>query len=81
MGRFRTKALKELDPFIYEEITNLALGRPKRTEIDLQVIFILREFIYSMKPSPVNPFRLLYFSLLFSAYAFRGIPLIIQLIG
>lgn len=81
MGRFRTKALKELDPFIYEEITNLALGRQKRTEIDLQVIFILREFIYSMKPSPVNPFRLLYFSLLFSAYAFRGIPAIIQLIG
>ncbi|RMG43250.1 MAG: hypothetical protein D6732_00325 [Methanobacteriota archaeon] len=81
MGRFRTKALKELDPFIYEEITNLALGRPKRTEIDLQVIFILREFIYSMRPSPVNPFRLLYFSLLFSAYVFRGIPAIIKLIG
>ncbi len=81
MGRFRTKALRELDPFIYDEITNLALGRERRTEIDIQVIFILREFIYSMKPSPVNPFRLLYFSLLFSAYAFRGIPAIIKLIG
>lgn len=81
MGRFRTKALKELDPFIYDEITNVALGRKERSDMDLQIIFILREYIYSMKPSPVNPFRILYFSLLLSIYVFRGISFIIELIG
>ncbi len=81
MGKFRKKALMELDPYIYEQITDVALGKKKELQTDLQFIFIIRQYIHGMKPSPINPFRLLYFSTLFTIYAWRGIPLILELIS
>lgn len=81
MGKFKNKALAELDPFIYDEITNVALEKKKHMEDETQLLFILRQYIYNMKISPVNPYRLAYFTLLFSIYALRLVPALVRLLG
>jgi hypothetical protein len=81
MGKFKKKALSELDPFIYGEITNIALDKVKGAtmETNTQVLFMLREYIYSMKQSPVNPFIFLQYSILSLIYFTRALPLLVKL--
>lgn len=81
MGKFKRKALGELDPFIYGEITNVALEKTGKAKLegDTQMLFILRQYIYSMKPSPVNPFIILQYSFLFLIYFTRVLPFIVRI--
>ncbi|MHA2251419.1 MAG: hypothetical protein ACXAD7_13740, partial [Candidatus Kariarchaeaceae archaeon] len=57
--RFKIKALTELDPFLFDEITGVALKRDSVISNETQVLYMLRNYIYTMKPSPVNPIRLI----------------------
>ena len=81
MGNFKTKALTELDPFLFDEITGVALRRDIEISNESQVLFMIRNYIYSMKTSPVNPFRLLQIVVLALLYGLRGLPYIIYIIN
>ncbi len=81
---FKTKALTELDPFLFDEITDVALKRDQTISNETHVLYMLRNYIYSMKPSPVNPIRLIQIALLLTLYVSRGVPgliAVIQLLG
>ncbi len=79
MVRFRVKALTELDPYIYEDLTNFALNRNISEFADSTTLnlFILRQYIGSMKTRPVSLFKLIYFSSLFLIYSSRVIPALV----
>ena len=81
MLTFRTKALIELDPYIYRDITRFAAETETKITIESStfMIFILRQYIEGMRPSPVNLFRLGYFTILFVVYVFRFVPNIVVL--
>ncbi len=72
--KFRLKALSELDPFLFDEITDTALGRKEKMEEEAHVVFALREYIYQMKTSPVDPIRLAQITILYTFYVWRGLP-------
>ncbi|MCY3411038.1 MAG: hypothetical protein INQ03_05300 [Candidatus Heimdallarchaeota archaeon] len=77
MNKFKTKALVELDPFLFDEITSLALKRETEISNETQILYILRSYIYTMKISPVPPFRLIQLVALSLLYGFRIVPTII----
>ena len=81
MGNFKQKALKDLDPFIFDEITGIALRRDSQMTDETQILFMLRNYIYTMKVSPVNPFRLIQIVLLAIVYGSRFLPIILSNIG
>lgn len=81
MLKFKNKALTELDPFLFDEMTSLALKRDTEISNETQVLYILRSYIYTMKVSPVAPFRLIYVVLITLAYGSRFIPYFLILIG
>jgi hypothetical protein len=75
--RFKFKALTELDPFLYSQITDVALNRDSLISNETQVLYMLRNFIYSMKQSPLNPLRMIQITAIIVFYAWRGVPAII----
>ncbi|MHA2502751.1 MAG: hypothetical protein ACXAE3_07780 [Candidatus Kariarchaeaceae archaeon] len=77
MRKFKIKALTELDPFIFEEITGVALRKDTQITNETQVLFMLRNYIYTMKVSPVNPFRLIQIILLTLIYSLRILPAVV----
>ncbi len=76
--RFKLKALTELDPFLFDEITGVALKQDSIITNETQVLYMLRNYIYGMKPSPVNPLRLLQVAALLILYVYKGVPSIIS---
>ncbi len=72
--KFRIKALKELDPYIFDEIQDTALGRKERMEHETLVLFSLRQYIYQMKTSPVDPVKLTQMILVYIGYLFKFLP-------
>lgn len=81
MNKFKTKALVELDPFLFDEITSLALKRELEISNETQILYILRSYIYTMKTSPVAPFKLIVNVLLALFYGTRIIPLLVKILG
>ncbi|MDH5404644.1 MAG: hypothetical protein OEY49_19235, partial [Candidatus Heimdallarchaeota archaeon] len=81
MSAFKVKALIELDPFLFEEITSVALKRDTIITNETQVLFMLRSYIHTMKVSPVHPIRVVQLVLLAILYAYRAVPVIIGLIS
>ena len=81
MVRFRVKALTELDPYIYEDLTKFALGRNIEEFADSTTLnlFILRQYIGGMKTRPVSLFKLVYFSTLFLIYSARVVPSLVRI--
>ena len=72
--KFRIKALKELDPYIFDEIQDTALGRKEQMEHEALVLFSLRQYIYQMKTSPVDPVKLTQMVLVYIGYLFKFLP-------
>ena len=81
MGNFKEKALTELDPFIFDEITGLAVKQDNEISHETQILYIVRNYIYTMKVSPVNPFRLIQIIGLAIIYSSRILPLIIGVLN
>ena len=81
MLKFKNKALTELDPFLFDEMTSLALKRDTEISNETQVLYILRSYIYTMKVSPVAPFKLIYVVAITLLYGSRIIPTILGLFG
>lgn len=81
MGNFKEKALTELDPFIFDEITGLAVRQDNEISHETQILYIVRNYIYTMKVSPVNPFRLIQIIGLAIIYSSRILPLIIGVLN
>ncbi len=81
MLKFKNKALTELDPFLFDEMTSLALKRDTEISNETQVLYILRSYIYTMKVSPVAPFKLIYLVAITLLYGSRIIPSILDIFG
>ena len=81
MGNFKEKALTELDPFIFDEITGIAVKQDNEISHETQILYIVRNYIYTMKVSPVNPFRLIQIIGLAIIYSSRVLPLIIGVLS
>ncbi len=81
MGIFKRKALMELDPFLFDEITYLLNARENDISNETQILHILRGYVYTMKISPVAPLRLVYLVLISMVYGLRIIPGIIGLLA
>ncbi|MCE7736851.1 MAG: hypothetical protein GPJ54_18350, partial [Candidatus Heimdallarchaeota archaeon] len=79
--KFKIKALTELDPFLFDEITDVALKRDQTISNETHVLYMLRNYIYSMKQSPVNPIRLIQIGALLIFYVSRGAPVLIWIIS
>ena len=73
MYYYKNKALEELDSFLFDKIMAFASGAIKEIESETEVLFNLRQYVYNLKRSPVNPLRLLQMSVLFLLYIFRGL--------
>ncbi len=80
IGKFKRKALSELDPFLFEEITTLALNRDAKISNETQIIYIIRSYIYSMKVSPVPPLKLIQIVLMALLYGFKIMPTLISIL-
>ncbi|OLS29072.1 MAG: hypothetical protein HeimC2_02670 [Candidatus Heimdallarchaeota archaeon LC_2] len=78
--KFKHKALTELDPFLFDEITDVALKRDLIISNETHVLYMLRNYIYTMKPSPVNPIRLIQIAALLILYVWRIVPLLMELL-
>ncbi len=78
--RFKIKALTELDPFLFDEITGVALKRDSIISNETQILYMLRNYIYTMKPSPVNPIRLIQIAALLTLYVSRGVPVLVRIL-
>lgn len=76
IGKFKHKALTELDPYLFGEITGVALNRDSTISNETHVLYMLRNYIYSMKPAPVNYLRLIQIALLLIIYVLRIVPTI-----
>jgi len=74
IGKFKSKALTELDPYLFDEITGVALKRESVISNETQVLYMLRNYIYSMKPSPINPLKLVQIAALALLYITRVAP-------
>lgn len=81
LRKFRNKALGELDPYLFDEITGVALKRDKEISNETHVLYMIRNYIYIMKSSPVSPIRLIQIGFLLFLYISRGAPVIVQLFG
>lgn len=80
MTKFKTKALIELDPFLFDEITTLALKRELEMSNETQILYILRSYIYTMKTSPVAPLKLIVNVALALFYGTKIIPMLVKLL-
>ncbi|MHA2028351.1 MAG: hypothetical protein ACW99A_10600 [Candidatus Kariarchaeaceae archaeon] len=79
--KFKNKALTELDPFLFDEITDVALKKDQVISNETHVLYMLRNYIYTMKQSPVNPISLLINAGLLTVYVARGVPILVSILG